>query len=585
MIKIRNKITSLATMLLSAWLTAGCSLIDDEPQVAVETALAYSVASTTSGTRMSPAVVQAEGGMRGLCDAHIIPFNVKGRKITASDLSKLERVNSMEDEYTHTNANFYYNEHCAFMTGVASFLVYARALPTYGYIINPTVAQKAANGALDANFPADMNPATITFTPAAIYPTSTPDAKATALAAYLTAIANTQVTVLGTTYKWGALTAPAMKAMYQNFIGQENVTAMDIAGSSTNVLRYVNELYTNINGMLSAYVESSLEYKMCQAILTSISTYEGITFADGAVTSLGETMSGFPSTIGLPDGAAVVRWTGAAFEPQTQTTTLDQINGIVRYAYPAELYYHANSLIKTSTKSDQKPYYTSADTWNEVLSRYEYDNGVVSANTTAVAIKEPLQYALAHLQVKLKQVSSTLKDAADNDITIGTNKFPLTAIIVGNQHQVGFDFKPRDTEDYFMYDNNVTAGVYLNNAAETAVTHTLALQSSDDEEITVVLEFQNNSSQTIEGIENGLIYPGTKFYLISKVKPETVSPGAADYMKRVFTQDHTTTMTMKVESLAKAYNIVPNLLSPRLEIGVQVITDWMQATPTNVMLE
>jgi hypothetical protein len=190
-----------------------------------------------------------------------------------------------------------------------------------------------------------------------------------------------------------------------------------------------------------------------------------------------------------------------------------------------------------------------------------------------------------------KVATTTVKDAADADITIGTSDFPLTALITGNQHPVGFDFKPNSADDYCMYDPNVTSGVclsssdYPNSGEVSAVTHTLVLQSNDDEEIAIVLEFQNNSTQTIEGVDHGLIYPGTKFYLVAKVKPDAVTADADDYQKRVFTQDRITTMTMQVKSLAKAYNVLPNLLSPRLEIGVQVVTDWMQAEPTNVLLE
>jgi hypothetical protein len=390
-----------------------------------------------------------------------------------------------------------------------------------------------------------------------------------------------------------------MKALYQNFIGQENVTAVDIAASSTNVLKYVNELYKSVNSLMASYAEGSTERKMCEAILDQIVHYPNetnpvVSFddTDKKVTSLGTSMSGYPANIGLPDGAAVVRWTGSSFTPQTQTTTMDNITGITRYAYPAELYYYTNSLIKTSTEEGQKTYYTSEDTWAKVLSKYEYNNGVVSPNIKAVAIIDPLQYGVAHLQVMLKKVAvTTVKDAAGEDITIGTSNFPLTAIIVGNQHPVGFDFKPNSTDAYFMYDPNVTSGVYLSSSAYqnsgdvSDVTHTLVLQSNDDEEISLVLEFTNNSDQTIVGVDNGQIYPGTKFYLVAMVKPEAVEEGADDYKKRVFTQDRTTTMTMKVESLAKAYNVLPNLLSPRLEIGVQVVTDWMQVVPTDVMLE
>ena len=593
---MKNK-AHILTLMFAVLLLTGCNLIDDavvddDTPVDVSLCLSRSGGQQKNTTRQTSDVVQSGSTYRKLTDWHVIPFEVRDRKIAATDQAKRERLGGMAESFDKTNSRFFYTENCTFMKGVASFLVYVRALPKYGDTENPTIAQKIANGSLTAVFPVDMNPSGITFTPDAIYGSNDADAKADALAAYLTAIANTEVTDNNTTYKWSNATTPAMKALYQNFIGQENVAAVDIAASSTNVLKYVNELYTQVNGIKTTASGTGLS--ICDEILKNISGYAGVTYnvSDGklTITSLGEAMSGYPENIGLPDGAAVVRWTGSAFEPQTQTTTMDNITGIARYAYPAELYYHANSLIKTSNLDKRKSSYEKA-TWAGVLDDYENNNGVVTGNTTAVAIIEPLQYGVAHLQVMLKQVASTtLKDAADEDITIGTSYFPLTAIIVGNQHPVGFDFKPSSTEAYFMYDPNVTSGVclsssnYQNNSDVSAVSHTLVLQSNDNEEIAMVLEFQNNSEQTIEGVNHGLIYPGTKFYLVAKVKPSDATNENVEKL-RVFTQDCITTMTMKVESLAKAYNVLPNLLSPRLEVGVQVITDWMQAEPTNVMLE
>lgn len=589
----------LLSVSLLIWTSCSDYAVDDEINAmlsaknSVEVDLAYSVShNSSSRTRMAESTVQESGDYRNLQDVHVIPFEVRG-KITVDDLAKRERITSMDEGFDHTAADswFYYSEHCEFMSGVASFLVYGRAIPTYG-TAEPTVADKIANGSLTAVFPANMNPSGISFAPEAIYGTSTPDAKATAIAGYLTAIANTEVTEGNTTYKWGNLSSPAMKALHQNFIGQENVKAMDIAGSSNNVLKYVNELYKLVNGMRAT--ASGTDLNICEKILSNISSYEGVAFSNGEVTSLGDVMSGYPANIGLPDGAAVVRWTGSSFEPQTQTTTMDNINSIAHYAYPAELYYYANSQIKTSTSEGQKPYYTSASTWADVLDEYEYDKSVVSPNTKAVAIIDPLQYGVAQLQIKLKKTDALLQDAAGNVITVGSSNFPLTAIIVGDQHQVGFDFKPCDDDVYLMYDNNVTIGTCLSSSAYqdtgdvSAVTHTLVLQSNNDEEISLVLEFTNNSDQTIVGVDDGQIYPGTKFYLVGKLDPSygTLEAGIPeDVKKRVFTQDRITKMTMKVESFAKAYNVVPNLLSPRLEVGVQVITDWMLAEPTNVMLE
>lgn len=573
----------------------GCKNEEDAAVQEVTAELAFSVsASAEQHTRMTANVVQANNNYRGITDLRIVPFAARGRKIQLGDMAKRERVNDLGQPYERTNSWFYYYQHCSFMEGVSSFLVYGRATPTYGSG-TPTMADKRMNGSLDAVFPLDMQLDGVSFTLTPIYGSSAADAKATALAAYLTAIANTSVTVDGKTTTWKNVTHSALKALYQNFIGQKNTETADLAGSSANVLVFVQELYNQVHGQVSSYPENSVERELCLAILNTITTYQGITTtSEGKVSGLGTAMSGFPASIGLPDGAAVVRWTGTKFEPQTQTTTMDNITGIARYAYPAELYYYANSLIRTSSIDDRSSTYTggaASQTWEYVLAAYEQNPGYVTRHTKAVAIEDPVQYGVAHLQMKLKEVTYTLPDAAGTSISVGTNTFPLTGVIVGNQHPVGFDFKPSDTEDdeYFIYDTQVQksggANLYLSaTVAESDLIHTLVLQSKDEEEVAVVLEFRNDGTQTFEGVD-GLVYPGTKFYLVAKVKPGTVGANAQDYEKRVFTQDCVTTMSMKVESLAKAYNVLPNLLSPRLEIGVEVITDWMQAEPTNVMLE
>jgi hypothetical protein len=84
--------------------------------------------------------------------------------------------------------------------------------------------------------------------------------------------------------------------------------------------------------------------------------------------------------------------------------------------------------------------------------------------------------------------------------------------------------------------------------------------------------------------KDGIIYPNTKFYLIAQIDPAKGEGSNANTTGRVFTQDHTTTMTMKVTSLANAYSCMPDLLSPRLELGIEVVTQWIQPTTTTVIL-
>ena len=280
---------------------------------------------------------------------------------------------------------------------------------------------------------------------------------------------------------------------------------------------------------------------------------------------------------------------------------LADINGIDRFAYPAELYYYGNSRINTSNIDKRKESYTDQD-WSDVLADYEFTDGVVGDNTQAVAIKGPLQYGVARLKVKLVKTDNTLNDAKGTAVTVGTDKFPLTGIIVGGQLPVGFDFAPTtayptysEADMVYIYDSQVKTNgssgneyFYLSSSPDAPadapkMTNTLVLQTYDNKKIPVVLEFINNSDQDFVGLD-GIVYKGTKFYLVAEVDPAEATPGApAATQDRVFTQDYTTTLNMKVTGLAKAYNVVPNLLSPRLELGVELVTKWVSTTPEEII--
>ena len=57
-----------------------------------------------------------------------------------------------------------------------------------------------------------------------------------------------------------------------------------------------------------------------------------------------------------------------------------------------------------------------------------------------------------------------------------------------------------------------------------------------------------------------------------------------DFKKRVFTKNHITQGTVTISSLKDAYTYLPDLLDPRLEVGIQLVPNWIQVTTTNVPL-
>jgi hypothetical protein len=176
-------------------------------------------------------------------------------------------------------------------------------------------------------------------------------------------------------------------------------------------------------------------------------------------------------------------------------------------------------------------------------------------------------------------MSPTLSDDK-NEVVLDADMahLPLTGVIIGGQHTVGFNMKPQgeqtDVDGRFIYDTNIIDG---------NKTSTLVLQSYDNEKVPVILEFENNTEHAFTG-KDGTVYPGARFYLIALIDPADKKEVGKDYTNRVFTQDYITTMSMRVTSLAKAYTCMPDLLAPRLEVGVQVVTKWIQATTTNVEL-
>ena len=82
---------------------------------------------------------------------------------------------------------------------------------------------------------------------------------------------------------------------------------------------------------------------------------------------------------------------------------------------------------------------------------------------------------------------------------------------------------------------------------------------------------------------------GEFIYLIGKVEASLYNSSDpnvhSENKDQVFTKDYITTVNMTVSSLARAYNVPPNLLSNNLEIGVETTPQWEAATPTIIRLE
>ena len=543
--------------LLVGMMIVSCSSADDiaddanRQQVAQQVDLLVSVGNMAS----KPNKVSANSSRRtaifqGMERLVFIPFHTGGAAVLPTNLPLVDMGETEESSRVEGHNN-YYVDHCNLMIGTDRMLVYGKSKPSPN-------ADLTVNGDLSALPSVRTKLEDIRFSLTSIRNTTEVHTEAQALADYMTSIANST--------GWSTTEDPTLKSYYTDFI---HVTAEGgglMSGSAAHIKAFVAALRAQLASRTDA---------VSMAIKANIDNNTSIA------------SNTYPRSIGLPDGAAAIRWTKneekgkEEFSVRTNRTAFDNINGITRYTYPAALVFFTDSPICTSTAEVPKiTYQNTTMLWSAFLKAYYTGPSAVRADTKAVAVVNPLQFGVANLRLTLTGMNANIKDAKNNAVTNASmSTLPLTGVIIGGQHTVGYNMKPQgeqtDVDGRFIYETNITtetAGKSIN---------TLVLQSYDNEKVPILLEFQNDTAYPFTG-KDGIVYPGTRFYLIGMIDPAGKGTGA--YANRVFTQDYTTTMSMVVSSLANAYTCMPDLLAPRLEVGVQVVTKWIQSTTTNVEL-
>ena len=543
--------------LLVGMMMVSCSSADDiaddanSQQAAQQVDLLVSVGSKASqSNKQSVSALRRAATFLGMEDLVAIPFHTDGAAVEPTDHPYLDMVSTTEESSRVEGHNNYYVDHCFLMPGTDRMLVYGKSKPS------PS-ADQTVNGVLSALPTVRTKLEDIRFSLTSIRNTTEVHTEAQALADYMTRIADSE--------GWSTTTDPTLKSYYQDFIHSNAEGGGLMSGSAAHIKAFVAALNTLLAGRTDD-VSTAIKNNIAATDISS-NTY--------------------PRSIGLPDGAAAIRWTKneekgkEEFSVRTNRTAFDNINGITRYTYPAALVFFTDSPICTSTAEVPKiTYQNTTMLWSAFLEAYYTGPSAVRADTKAVAVVNPLQFGVANLRLTLTGMIANIKDAKNNAVTNASmSTLPLTGVIIGGQHTVGYNMKPQgeqtDVDGRFIYETNITtetAGKSIN---------TLVLQSYDNEKVPILLEFQNDTAYPFTG-KDGIVYPGTRFYLIGMIDPAGKGTGA--YANRVFTQDYTTTMSMVVSSLANAYTCMPDLLAPRLEVGVQVVTKWIQSTTTNVEL-
>lgn len=391
------------------------------------------------------------------------------------------------------------------------------------------------------------------------------------------------------------------------------------AGSSNNILLACEQLYNTLSDTGVNF--DTDDESLVTAVKTALEGYFNKTGADAHYTLSWKTDPNFPGKYNLPDGAVQLtydtttnpdsptfayannaNYTGEEVVGQFQNIALGD------YVYPASLYYWVPTTIRISDNAVLSNLNSPAS-WEAILGNYapsgSYNQAAVSATTQSVSLYSPIQYAVASFEVNA-YFNGEIEDGGENFpgggkvVTIPTDGMKLTGILIGGQKTVGWNFRQPETtftgddsKEYTIYDASQKSGenawIPIKTSSKGITpAYSLALETkgttdNDPETVRFALEFINNTTEEFVG-RDGIVPVGGKFYLVGELDSETTADGENAHVK-VFEQDHMTVANVSITSLKNAYNTIPDLRSPRLELGLSVDLTWQTGLEQDVVID
>lgn len=537
----------LGVLLLASAGLASCSSDDTfsgskgqsgEP---VKTQFAISVPAGKAG-RLAQGIVQGQSTplFRGMDNIQLIPFTT-APAAGGTGQTPIALGSILDNELAAgTNAKVYYE--VQINPGVSHFLFYGEA-----YSANDDAR---TNGALTANVEQAVN--NISFSLLPISTDAESDGERTTLLAALNLVAQSQDASSNT---WASSTSD-LKPFYDAFTRLK-------AGSANSIKLALNELKTGITGA-TATSEGGLKTAISNAIEAALASIADCTY---------------PQNVGLPDGAAQVKWTGAAFD-YINSSNVGSLayTSMANFVYPASLYYMANTDIKTADTRLSDRYSTN---WETCLGLYS-GVGKVTATTQSVALVEPVKYAVGRFDVAAKFSASSINDNVGESIAVTAgNGITLDGILIGGQKNADWQFAPlASSEKYTIYDASVTS-TKLGTAdiASKIMAQSLALPTAAATPVNFALELTNNTGNEFTGID-GIVPAGAKFYLVGQLVPQAEKAG-----NQVFAKAYNTKANVTISSLAHAYNCIPDLKNPELELGLSVNLEWTEGLVQDITID
>ena len=436
------------------------------------------------------------------------------------------------------------------------------------------------NGKLNApsSFAGEASTYNFTLEPIAENYSNTSDIKGQAILTYVKAIRGTaglessSLHILLDNFKPTAASSASIQAAVQNLWNQVNNATLFSAGDITKVKN-------SIEGSSNASIDES-----------------------NVVHLSGTNLIGYPANLNLPDGAVTIDWTNPTNPVINGSSGLDVVD-LTKLVYPAALYYRANSPIGVSATANVSTTY-NAESWatisNTESTAYYSWNATVSANTRSVALHDQIQYAVGRLDLSIKAEDGTLYDRDGTAVTVNTDQgFPVSAVLIGGQKDVGYDFTPTGTISYTIYDNVMNGTIAAKNNEALGKNHTLVLETAESlQEVKVAVEMTNNTNTPFMG-KDGTVPVNGKFYLVGSLKLGDGSNKTSGNRTKIFEQDYITTAALtitkgsdattlagnkNITGLGAAYNVLPDLTVSNLEVAFSVDLSWQSGLTFGVNL-
>lgn len=562
-------------------------VFDENGQAHVKPEFVISIPrSVIASTRMSDDITQSAGDIqkfRGLDNIHLIPFanTPTSTSSKVADIMRLSHIRQVGGEGS-TNYKVYADQPVP--VGTRNFLLYAKAIDHTPEATVSSMSDKFSFGILHASSLSNEDYTTPGSTRFSLEPINTTvekqvdDAVGKNIVEFLNNLANiTLDNVDAPNNKWSTTEDAVLAPLYGNFI-QNSV------GSSNNFALMLSHLYFSLTHVQA----TSAAHPLADAIKSMILGVCAEEPVNGSPLSLTSSYAGYPTNIGLPDGAARLVWNTSgdkanSFTDITANYGSGNLIDITKYTYPAALWYYVSSPIKAANEKKSEEY-AGAEDWDGVINGVYADGGdEVKESTKSVALILPVQYGVGRIETTIKMGEGTYYDALGEEIIVGTG-YTLKGFLVGGQNSVGYDFSPKGGEGYTIYDRDVVSNIVATpNTITATANQTLALETRSDQKVYVALELINGG-EDFQGAD-GVIPAGGTFYMTAELDPTTASNYAEGTLDKIVLQDHVTQLTITIKNgnvdgtgggLGEATNGVPDLTSPGIEVGTSVDLIWQK---------